>query len=231
MALPVIDAPKYHVDIPGIGSVMYRPFIVREQKQLLMAVDGDAAQQNQAMADIIKACTFGKIDVDNIPAYDAEYLFLQIRSRSIGENVALTLTCSSCEKTQEGNLDLTQVGVTRPEGHDYNIELGNKVLLKMVDPNMGTMDNLRRDNTPDAVIELIARSIQSIWEGDTMYAAKDYTLAELIEFVENLNPQDFDRLQAFFETLPVLHHDIEFDCKHCGAHNIATLEGLASFFV
>lgn len=232
MSLPLIEAPKYSTILPVSNTkVTYRPFLVKEQKQLLVAVNGDQDQQLMAVEDIIKVCTFDKINPKKLSAADAEYLFIQIRSKSIGEKVDLTLTCAECQQSQPGDLDLANVEVQTIENHEKKITLDSGVILLMKDPNMETMDIVRRDNTPDTVIELIARCIESIWQGDEMFSANDYTLAELIEFVEQLMPSDLDKLQVFFESLPVLKHDIEFECKHCGAKNVATLEGLASFFV
>jgi hypothetical protein len=231
MALPTLDVPKYHTVLPSTGEkILFRPFIVREQKQLLVAVNGDADQQIQAIEDIVRTCTYEKIDPTRIPASDAEHLFLQIRARSIGEQVDLNLTCGECAATQNARLDLTAVQVHQPAGHEHTLDLDGNILLKMSDPNMRIMDAVRRENTPDAVIELIAHSIDSIWQGDEMFAAADYTLAELIDFVENLSPRNLEQLETFFETLPVLKHDIGFECKKCGAKNNAALEGLQSFF-
>lgn len=232
MSLPNIELSKYHVTLPSTGeTVMFRPFLVREQKQLLVAVNGDRLQQTQAMYDIINICTFGKIDAANIPAYDAEYLFMQIRSRSIGENIELLLNCSNCGQEQPGRLDLNDVQVQKPEGHVHDIDLGNGLIVNMQDPNLMDVEQLRLDPTPDAVIELIARSIRSIWRGDEMYSTADYSLAEMLDWVENLSPRNLDQMQEFYQTLPVLRHELNFECKHCGAKNTAVLEGLQGFFV
>lgn len=232
MSLPQMTAPKFTTTLPSTGEkVVYRPFLVREQKKLLVAVDGDAEQQTQSVEDIIRACTFDAIDPTNITAYDAEFLFVQIRARSIGENVDLILSCSACDANQQSSLDLTSVQVSKPAGHAHEIDLGDQIMLVLQDPDLRAMDELRGDNTPDAVVRLIARSIKTIWKADEMFAAQDYTLAELIEFVENLSPKNLAQLESYFDTLPVLRHDIEFECKECGAKNTAVLEGLQSFFV
>jgi hypothetical protein len=232
MALPMIEVPKYHTLLPSTGEkVIFRPFLVKEQKQLLVAVGGDAEQQMQATEEIISACTFEKIDARKIPAYDAEYLFLQIRARSIGENIDLILTCNSCEETQPAKLDLTIVGVKKPEGHEYDIDLGKGLILTLADPNLRTMDILQQSTGPDAVIELIARCISKIWNNDELFDAAEYSLAELIEFIENLSPANLAQLEKFFETLPVLRHEMDFECKKCGAKNTAAMESLQGFFV
>lgn len=231
MSLPVIDTPKYHVTLPGNGEkVIFRPFTVKEQKQLLVAVNGDAEQQILAVEDIINACTFGKVNARQLAAYDSEYLFLQIRARSIGETVALNLTCSECGNIQGGSLDLTSVGLEAPADHKHVFEIDDQITVKMRDPDIQLMDAIRRNNTPDAVTEFIARSIQSIWRGDELFDANDYSLAELIDWVEKLNPVNLEALEDFFSTLPVVRHNIEFTCTKCNTKNVAVMEGLQSFF-
>lgn len=232
MSLPSIELTKYHIELPSNGqTVMFRPFLVREQKQLLVAVNGDKLQQTQAMYDVIAACTFGKVDATRLPAYDVEYLFMQIRARSIGEHVDLILTCQECQHEQPGTLDLTAVNVKKDATHVYDLDLGNGMILNMKDPSLIDVETLRQDPGPDAVIELIARSIKTIWKGDESYAADDYSLAELIDFIDNLSPKNLETLEGFFNSLPALRHELNFECKQCGAKNTAVLEGLQGFFV
>lgn len=231
MALPLIEAPKYYTELPSTGEkIQFRPFIVREQKQLLMAAQADADAQIQATEDIINACTWGKVDAKKLPSYDVEFLFLQIRARSIGENIELSLGCSHCENKQPYTLDVTKVLVDKSAKHNNTIDIGNNVIIKLRDPGLRTVDELRRDPNADAVIKLIASSIDSIWQGDTMYSAADYSLPELIEFIENLSPANLEKVEAYFESLPFLKHTIDFKCTKCEADNQAVLEGLQSFF-
>lgn len=232
MSLPVIDLPKYSTQLPSTGQdVLFRPFLVREQKQLLIAVNGDAEQQIQAMMDTIDACTFGKLDVSQLPAYDLEYLFLQIRAKSIGETIGISLTCNHCAHVQDGKIDITEVQVDKPEGHANIIELDGNLTVEMSDPDLRQLDELRRDFSADAAIVVIAGCIRSIWEGDELYAAQDYSVAELVSWIENLSPANFTRIEEFFNTLPVLKHSIDFTCNKCGGSNTAVLEGLQNFFV
>jgi ribosomal protein L44E len=231
MSLPVIDAPKYYTELPSNGSkVQFRPFLVREQKQLLMAVNGDPEQQLQAVEDIIHACTFNKVNAEKLSAYDAEHLFLQIRARSVGENVDLVLTCQNCDEKHPHKLDLTEVKVVKPDNHTYTIDIGGDVLIKLKDPDLRAVDELKRNYTADGIIQLVARSIDSIWQGEELFASTDYSLGELVEFVENLSPVNLAKVEEFFDTLPILKHDIEYECKKCNSKNVAALEGLQRLF-
>jgi hypothetical protein len=172
MSLPVIDVPKYYTELPSSGTkIQFRPFVVREQKQLLMAVNGDPEQQLQAVEDVIRACTYDKVNPDKLPAFDVEHLFLQIRARSVGEKVDLVLSCTACEEKHPHSLDLTDVKVLRPDGHEYTVEISEDIMLKLKDPDMRAVDELKRDYTPDGIVQLIARSIDSIWQKDELFAA------------------------------------------------------------
>lgn len=230
MSLPSFNAPKYNATLPSNGkTVAFRPFLVREQKQLLMAANGTVAEQATAVIEIIRACTAAAIDPEKLPAFDLEYLFLQIRARSIGENVDMVLTCGCGAKTN-ATLDVTAVGVQKFPNHSNKIDLDGNILLMMRYPRMSEVDRFQQKVGPDATIELIASSIESIWEGDTMYAATDYSKEELIEFVENLSPGAFEKIETFFATMPVLSHEVSWQCKACESENTVTLQGIESFF-
>lgn len=231
MSLPVFETPIYSLVLPGSGdTVKFRPFLVKEQKQLLMAGNADSEQQLTAIEETIRACTFNKVDPTRLPSFDVEYLFMNIRARSVGETVDLVLTCE-CGAQTDQQLDITEVQVDRPEGHEHTIDLGKDVILKMRYPRLREVEDLINNGGVDGIITIIARSIETIWQGDTMYASTDYTLAELIEFVENLSPSSLEKIEKFFATLPALRHSVSWQCKECNKDNKIVLEGIQSFFV
>lgn len=230
MSLPMFTTPKHRIELPSTGEkIEFRPFLVKEQKLLLMATNGDADQQIHAMNEVIRACTFDKVDAANLPAFDAEYLFLNIRAHSVGETVNIVMTCG-CEAKQDAKLDVTSIKVDRKPEHSKTIDVDNNVSIEMRYPTLIDLSTLQAESNIDSIINLIASSIDSIWEGEERYAATDYTAAELIEFVENLNPATLERLENFFATMPVLRHKMDWDCKECGKHNEVTMEGMNSFF-
>lgn len=232
MSLPLVDVPKYTTELPSTGEVVtFRPFLVKEQKQLLMTVEADAAAQVAVTEDIVAACTWNKLNIKNLAAYDVEYLFMQIRARSVGEKVDLLLTCRHCNHKNPYALDLTTVKVNKPAGHDKNIDLGSGFIIKMLDPDLSNMDYLQRNFNPESVIKLIANSMESIWKNDEMFSAADYSEKERIEFVENLSPVHLAKIEKYFETLPTLKHRIDFECTECKKSDHVELEGLQSFFV
>jgi hypothetical protein len=230
MALPIFDAPHYTLILPSSGEkIEYRPFVVKEQKQLLMATQASLEEQIMAINKVVEACTFGKIRPNKLPSFDVEYMFLQIRARSVGEIVDMVLTCE-CEAKQDTKLDISQVAVNKPDGHVTEIEVGGDVIVVMRYPTLEELELLGTDQSVDSIIRVIARSIESIWQGEEMFAATDYSEAELIEFVENLSPTGLEKMENFFATMPVLQHIIEWDCDACNKHNAVRLEGVQSFF-
>lgn len=230
MTLPVFDIPKYKTKIPSTQeTVEFRPFLVKEQKILLMAANGDSELQIDAIENINDACTFNKLNVKKLSSFDNEYLFLQIRSMSMGENIELSLNCS-CGYNSSAKLDLTTVQVKKDSNHTNNIDLGSGIIVKMRYPRLREVEDISNNKEIENIIHLIASSIESIWKGDTFYSSEDYSLEELISFVENLSPENLDKLDNFFNTMPTLKHDIEWDCKECQKHNLVTLEGIQSFF-
>ena len=230
MALPIFDAPRYTLILPSSGEkIEYRPFVVKEQKQLLMATQASLEEQIMAINKVVEACTFGKVRPNRLPSFDVEYMFLQIRARSVGEEVDMVLTCE-CEAKQDTKLDIAAVEVNKPDGHVPEIDVGGNVMVVMRYPTLEELELLGTDQSVDSIIRVIARSIDSIWQGEEMFAATDYSEAELIEFVENLSPTGLEKMENFFATMPVLQHIIEWDCDACGKHNAVRLEGVQSFF-
>jgi len=230
MSLPVFDTPVSSIALPSNGEkVKFRPFLVKEQKQLLMAAQEGVDQQNDAIEGIINACTFGKVDARKLASFDVEYLFMNIRAASVGEKVELVLTCS-CGAKQDTTLDVTKVGVEKNPDHKDTIDLDNNITLKMRYPHLREIDELLTAKDVDGIIKLIARSIETIWQGDEMFAAADHSVAEMIEFVESMSPQSLDKIEKFFATMPAIRHKIDWECKECSKHNEVTLEGIQSFF-
>ena len=230
MSLPTFDIPRFNVQLPSTGeTVQFRPFLVKEQKQLLMAVANYNQEQISAIENIIHACSFGKVQAHRLPAFDVEYLFLQIRARSIGENVDMVLTCECGEKTK-AVLDITKVAVQHTPGHTATIDLGSGIVVQMRYPRLAEIEEFGETPSVDTTIALIARCIQSIWQGEEMFAAEDYSQEELIEFVENLRPGNLDTIEEFFNTMPVLRHKLDWHCKSCDKDTSVTVEGMQSFF-
>ena len=236
MALPKLDSPVYELEQPSTGEkIKYRPFLVKEQKTLMMAQESeDDKQVKEALAGLISNCTFSEIDPYKVPLFDIEFLFLRIRGKSVGETVDLSLLCPDDNKTYaDVELDLNEVRVQVGEDHTNKIELDNGMGMIMQYP---TIDSFRdsgiRNITADNMLDVIGSCILQIYEdeGKKVYDPKDQTKKEVIEFIEQLNTKQFKKVQNFFDTMPKLKHEIKIKNPKTKKESSITLTGLNDFF-
>jgi hypothetical protein len=244
MGLPIIVVPNYQLNLPSTGEVLdYRPFLVKEEKILLIAMESDSEEQmTSAIKSIIENCVKNKLDVDNMPMFDIEYVFLQLRAKSKGEIIDMSFECDKCKKQIPIKIDLSKIEVTRTEGHTNKISLSDDVGVIMKYPSMEIQKQLKEDQTEvENIFSTITSCIDSIWDKETVYPAKDHTAEELDNFLESLPDNSFTKIQKFFDTVPKLKHEFELKCTSkngkskkasiCGWKDTKTLEGLGSFFV
>jgi hypothetical protein len=236
MALPKLTTPTYELEIPSTDAkIKYRPFLVKEEKILMMAMESKAtADITQAVKDIVSECTFNKVKIDNMPMFDVEYIFLQIRAKSVGEVSKLKLLCPDDKKTYADiELDLNEVKVQVGEDHTNKIELDKGMGMIMTYP---TIDSFRdsgiRDINANNMLEVISGCIMQIYEEEAKktYDPKDQTKKELTEFIEQLNTKQFKDVQKFFETMPKLKHEITIKNPKTKKESKVTLTGLNDFF-
>lgn len=228
MPLPKLETPTYTLQIPSTKeTIEFRPFLVKEEKILIQAQEGgDEKDIIRAIKNIVRVCTFEKINVDELTTYDLEYIFLQLRARSIGETVEFKLKCLECEKYNTITLDITKAEVVFPQ-----IEVDKKISLS---ESVGVI--LKHISVKDIDIEsnnitsLLIASIDSIYDDETVYPAKDCTKKELEEFVDSLSHSNLEKIQEFVQNQPKLKQTIRYKCEHCGHENEIVLSGLADFF-
>jgi len=245
MPLPRIEVPKYELIMPSSGdTVKYRPFLVREEKILLLAMESeDETQMINAVQDIIKNCLYGDINVASMPMFDIEFVFLQLRSKSKGEQVELTFECEKCKHSIPVKINLNDIKVVHTEGNNNKVSLTDDVgiVLKYPSIEIQKLLEISEDiSEVETVFKTIISCVDSIWDKDTVYSSKDHSEQELTDFLESLPDNCFVKLQKFFDTLPVLKHDIKLKCpakigkgkhmKSCGWSETKTLEGMGSFF-
>lgn len=237
MSLPMATAPTYDVVIPSTGKkIKYRPFLVKEEKALLIAQQSeDVSVMVDTLKNVIASCTLGKVDVEELAIFDLEYLFTQIRAKSVGEIVELLFKCSHCDDPKAKlkiNIDLTTIDIKKNPEHNKKIPLYDDVGVIMKYPSMETMKDLQEAGTSDVeqLFQIIASSIDMVYSGEEVFHAKEQSKEEMLEFVNNLTQEQFVKIQRFFETMPKMSYTVEFNCPVCSAHNSTTLEGLQSFF-
>jgi len=237
MALPINTAPVYSVTIPSSKeTIKFRPFLVKEEKALLIAQHSeDQVVMVDTLKDIIKSCTMDKVDPDSLATFDLEYLFTQIRAKSVGENVELLFPCDVCEDEKARvkiTFDLTKINVDFPEGHTKNIQLFENVGVIMKYPSINVIKQLETldMSNVDSVFNVISASIETIYNDTEMFHAKETSKKDIMEFLENLTSQQFAKIQNFFETMPRLSQKVQYKCPMCSRDHNKVLEGLDSFF-
>tara|TARA_B100000787_G_C16071990_1_gene240354 strand:- start:12 stop:725 length:714 start_codon:yes stop_codon:yes gene_type:complete len=237
MALPRLDVPTYELAIPSTDDkIKYRPFLVKEEKILLIAMEsGETKDMLQAVKDIVDECTFNKLNLGTMPMFDIEYIFLNIRAKSVGEVSKLKVLCQDDMKTYASvEIDLNDIEVQVNEGHTNKIELTDEMGVIMKYPTIDSFNvNNITDITTDNMLEVIAACIAQIYDkkGEEVYDSKDSTQKELIEFVEQLNTTQFQDIQKFFDTMPALKHTITVKNPKTKKESEVTLTGLNDFFV
>lgn len=233
MSLPKYSYPVYTLVVPSTGKEMkYRPFLVRDEKNLLLSQQSEqVGSMYETLRSVIASCITDKTDVESLAIFDLEYIFTQLRCKSIGEDVELIFTCTECGKKTE-HLFPIQAEVKMPEGHDKKIALFDNVGAVMKYPGVEQMKTIADIDfkNPEQVIELIASCIDYVYDEDNIYYAKDQTKKELVQFVENLPRNASDKIKNFFETVPKLSQTITFKCKHCDHENEYKVEGIENFF-
>lgn len=237
MALPINSAPSYNLVVPSTGKqINYRPFLIKEEKALMIAQQSeDPKVMIDTLKQVIADCTERKIDVDELATFDLEYMFTQIRAKSVGENVELYLKCDTCEDEKavtKVTLDLTQLQVEKDPKHTSKIVLFDDVGISLKYPTIEILKRLEglSNSDIDQAFDIIVECIDSIYTSTELFNAKDQSKEELMAFLNNLTSEQFAKVQNFFETMPKLRKEIDYSCPVCGKAHHKVLEGLNSFF-
>tara|TARA_X000001382_G_scaffold119562_1_gene100459 strand:+ start:158 stop:859 length:702 start_codon:yes stop_codon:yes gene_type:complete len=233
MALPVLNTQTFELNIPSTDEkIKYRPFLVKEEKVLLQAQEGDGDEVTNAILQIVDNCTFGKVQVDKLPSFDIEYIFLNIRSKSVGEKVNLNLAFPGDEKVKvPTDVDLTKVIVEMDEDHGNEISLTDTVKVIMKYPTVKTFQGLDLTKfTATDTINLTANCIHQIINGVETHEAADLSKKEIEEFLENLTQAQFTSIQKFFASMPKLTLNVKITHPKTKKKGTVKLQGLRSFF-
>ena len=237
MALPKIDVPTYELTLPSEDKVVqYRPFLVKEEKLLMIAMEsGEDKQIQQAVLDLVNSCTFGKLKPGSMPIFDIEYLFLNIRAKSIGELANFKVFCPKDKVTLiPVEIDLTKVEVQVDDNHTNTVVLDEKRQLGLVlnYPTMNTIPmGVSEKHNAEQIFKTIVACIDHIYEGEQVHKAKDSTKAELEEFFNSLNTEQFAKIRKFFDEMPKLRHEVQVENPKTKEKSTVIFSGLADFFV
>jgi len=235
MALPTLNVPKFKMKLPSDGrTVNFRPFLVKEEKLLLLATEtGSQEDIVTAIKNIITECT-DIHDIDDLPTFDIEFVFLQIRTKSVGEAVEVSVTCpDDSETTVPVKIPLNEIKVKKDKKHKKDIKLGEDIILTMGYPSLDTFVQMNfqdEEPTVDSVFEMAASCVKQIADAEQVYDAMDTPKEEMISFFDQLTSQQFQEVQAFFDTMPKLQHTVKVINPKTKVESSVTLEGLSAFF-
>ncbi len=237
MALPIQTTPTYSVEVPSTKEKFkFRPFLVKEEKALMLAQQSeDANVMTDTLKSIIESCAKSKIDVDTLATFDLEYIFCQIRAKSVGEIIELIFFCDDCKNDKAAvklGIDITKIAVKFKDGHNKKIELFDDVGIVMKYPTLEVLNKILKSDITDAdeITEIITGCIDYIYNTEEVFYAKEQTKEELINFIENLTTEQFNKLKLFFETMPRLEEPVRYTCPVCAKDHNKILTGLTNFF-
>jgi len=235
MALPKLQSQVYELEQPSTGEkIKYRPFLVKEQKVLMMASEsGDEKQIRDSLAGIISSCTFEKVDPFTVPMFDVEFLFLRIRGKSVGEKIELNLLCPDDGETRvKTTLNLEDVGVNQKLGHTSEISITDKIKIIMRYPTLNDMVGMSGEKEAgfDEVLSMMKRCIQEVHDEETVHCKVDMSESDLTEFIESLTTEQFQGLADFFDTMPKVAHSIDVTNPKTKKKGEVVIEGIQSFF-
>ena len=240
MPLPKIATPSYELELPSTGkTIQYRPFLVKEEKLLVIALESeDIKQITNAIKAVIRSCILTKgIKVETLPTFDIEYLFLNIRGKSVGEDISVNLTCPDDNKTQVTvNINLDDIKVEKSDDHTNQIKLDTNLMMELKYPSLNEFiknnfdPNDTSKNPMEQSFDLVGSCIDKIYNEDEVWVAADCTKKEITDFLDSMNSNQFKEVENFFESMPKLSHNIKVMNPNTKVESDIVLEGLASFF-
>ena len=238
MPLPKISVPHYEIELPSTGQkIKFRPFLVREEKVLIFALESeDTKQITDAVKTVLKNCIQTKgIKVESLPTFDIEYLFLNIRAKSVGEEIEVNIICPDDGETEVPvTINVDDIKVTKNENHTRQINVDENIMMELKYPSLDQFIknnfDLATQNNIDQSFDLIASCIDKIYTEEEVWSASDVTKKELLDFLDQMNKAQFEQIETFFETMPKLSHTIKVTNPNTKVESDVVLEGLASFF-
>jgi hypothetical protein len=242
--LPKLDIPIFETKLISSGqTVNFRPFLVKEQKLLLMVnQNNDVKESIKVVKQVLKNCIVDDINIDDLPSFDLEWMFLNLRAKSVNEIVDLKYQCNNIVKSESGEneqcssvekfqIKLLDIKPTKGENHTNKIQLSEKLGIVMKYPTFEMIAKLDNKSENEVLMDLLINCIDYVYDEDNIYRTKDSTKEEIIEFIDSMQQKDLEKIQDFFETAPKLKHTINFGCKKCGYKEDIPVEGLQNFFI
>lgn len=230
MSLPKLETPTYEIVLPSTQEkILFRPFLVKEYKILLTALESDTTEINRIVSELVDACTFNKLNMRELSSFDIEFLFLNMRAKSVGEIANLNLKCANCENTMDYELDITKASIKTNEDHSNKIKITENVFLEMRYPKFEEMMEIYQNFNNEKIVEMLCSCIKGVYTKEEYFDT--YSKQELLDFVNSFSKDQFEKLETFFLTMPRVYQEIRKTCDKCSHENVIMLEGLQNFFV
>lgn len=230
MALPLLSTPEYDIEVPSTKeTITIRPFLVKEEKILLTALEGGEEKEIvKSIKQVMKNCIVSDVEIDNLSFFDFEYIFLMMRSKSVGDVIELNLE-HHCGETNKVSIDINTIQVQFSEDHSDTIKLNDDIGIKMKYPTISNTDMFTDANDINKVFEIMETSIDYVYDSETVY--DEFTKEELKSFIESMDKDQLEKIMNFFNTMPSLEHPVEYTCTNCGEVQKYTLKGISDFFM
>ena len=230
MALPLLSTPEYDIEVPSTKeTITIRPFLVKEEKILLTALEGGEEKEIvKSIKQVMKNCILSDVEIDNLSFFDFEYIFLMMRSKSVGDVIELNLE-HHCGETNKVSIDINTIQVQFSEDHSDTIKLNDDIGIKMKYPTISNTDMFTDANDINKVFEIMETSIDYVYDSETVY--DEFTKEELKSFIESMDKDQLEKIMNFFNTMPSLEHPVEYTCTNCGEVQKYTLKGISDFFM
>ena len=229
--LPVLEAPTYEIELPSNKEkILFRPFLVKEHKLLMTLSDTDAKEVSRVIKQLVDVCTFNKLNVDTLPSFDIEYIFLKLRSKSISESVDLVVNCECGEKIDH-TINLEDLKIENDNKIDPNVNIRDDIGVKMRYPNFEETIDIADTKQYDKIFDTVSDCIEAVYDKNSYQKKENFTSKEIKEFILNMTKEEFSKIEEFFTNLPKVVQHISATCKKCNLTNNVRLEGIENFFV
>lgn len=233
ISLPKMNIPTYFVEIPSTKkTIEFRPYLVAEEKILMLALESENENQIfNSVKKLLEVCTFNKVNIDNLTTFDLEYLFINLRSKSVGEIVEMTYKCEKCGTKNDVSINLNEVDLVWPKKKvDSKIMLTDTIGVNMSYPTIKNAQTIKEKSTSKEIFELISKCIKNIFDENNIYSIEDYSKEDINNFIDSLNHKQLEKITNFLSSIPVLKSKIKNKCVSCGHETEIELSGLKSFF-
>jgi hypothetical protein len=232
MALPKLETPTYELVQPSTGKkIKFRPFLVKEHKILLTMSEAEDEEVIRIVKELVDVCTFKQLNVNNLPHFDIEYIFMMLRAKSIGESVDVVITCNNCSEKYDSSFNIEDLKVENIGKKSNKILLTNNVGVDLSYPKFDEIVKLHNSADVNIIFDLVKKSITGVFNGDQYFEAKEQDPKDIEEFLFSLTKEQFEKIEEFFVTSPKVVQVVETDCPKCSHHNTSRIEGLQNFFV